>query len=165
MILALRGQKQLSLLSPGFPRQMCGNQRTLGGIVLVIHHMVHVLKQGPIFLHEGKATYPSPPKGLFFLRQKMVMFTRLLSDSWTQRSFCLSVARTVMSLLLVPQRLGNAESSHMGILCNMLYLWALDTSAASFVHRYTNLQARVIINQALQTRQVICQVKPIPVLS
>lgn len=79
-----------SLLSPGLPRQTCGNQRTLGGVGLVIHHMVHGLRQVPIFLHEGKATDPSPPKGLFFLRQKMVMFTRLLSNPWTQCSFCLS---------------------------------------------------------------------------
>lgn len=90
-----------SLLSPGLPRQMCGNQRTLGGVGLVIHHMAHGLRQGPIFLHEGKATDPSPPKGLFFLRQKMVMFTRLLSNPWTQCSFCLSFPSTVMSRLLV----------------------------------------------------------------
>lgn len=90
-----------SLLSPGLPRQTCGNQRTLGGVGLVIHHMVHGLRQVPIFLHEGKATDPSPPKRLFFLRQKMVMFTRLLSNPWTQCSFCLSFLSTVMSRLLV----------------------------------------------------------------
>lgn len=104
VILALRGQKQLSLC---YLQATLDNQRTLGGAGLVIHHMAHGLRQGLIFLHEGKATYPSPPKALFFLRQKMV------------------------------------TCSTCGLLA---------PSAASFAHRYTNLQARVIINQALPGR-------------
>lgn len=101
VVLALRGQKQLSLC---YPQATLDNQRTLGGAGLVIHRMAHGLTQGPIFLHEGKATYPFPPKGLFLLRQKMVTC-----------STC---------VLLAP-------------------------FAASFAHRHTNLQARVIIYQAL----------------